>query len=60
MTGLNPISQTECNMFQLMESCLTYLNSILELRKGQTIHASLYVKYLSVFIDENLNRKVHI
>ena len=60
MTGLDPISQTECNTFQLMEYCLTYLKSILELCKGQTIHASLYVKYLSVFIDENLNRKVHI
>ena len=26
MTGLNPISQTECNKFQLMESRLTYLS----------------------------------
>ena len=34
MTGLNPISQTECNTFQLMESRLTYLKLILEFHKG--------------------------
>ena len=27
MIGLNPISQTECNTFQLITSCLTYLKS---------------------------------
>ena len=35
MTGFNPILQTECNTFQLMESRLTYLKSILEFLKGQ-------------------------
>ena len=35
MAGLNPILQTECNTFQLMESRLTYLKSILEFHKGQ-------------------------
>ena len=30
MTGSNPISQTGCNTFQLMEFCLTHLKSILE------------------------------
>ena len=27
---------------------------------GKRIHASQYIKYLSVFIDENLNFKIYI
>ena len=47
MTGLNPISQTEWNTFQLMESSLTYLKSILEFHKGQFLVLCFFLLYLN-------------
>ena len=47
MTGLNPICQTEWNTFQLMESCLTYLKSILEFHKGQFLVLCFFLLYLN-------------
>ena len=47
MTGLNPICQTEWNTFQLMESCLTYLKSVLEFHKGQFLVLCFFLLYLN-------------